>query len=250
MSKVEAEGTRPLAAIPSRWNELWRKEDWWAIWLGLGIVVAGYILFSHGASLRWIAVTPPKWSSFAQFGAHFTDNISRYAAQFILWLAIFTVALTALGHKARDFVPSFVFLYLLSVVVIAAGQWDQANRYNVEAPLLALVLGLVISNLVGLPRWLDAGFRVEFYIKTGIVLLGATLPFTLIVWAGPVAIFQASIVSIVTFLVIFWAGASAWTGACRRRLAPAAPSAASPPRSPSPAPSAPSATIRPSPSPR
>jgi uncharacterized membrane protein YadS len=35
------------------------------------------------------------------------------------------------------------------------------------------------------------------------VLLGATLPFTLIIWAGPVAIFQASIVSIVTFLVIY-----------------------------------------------
>src|SRR5208283_776696 len=69
-----------------------------------------------------------------------------------------------------------------------------------------LMVGLVISNLFGLPRWLDAGFRVEFYIKTGIVLLGATLPFTLIVWAGPVAILQASIVSIVTFLVIFFTG--------------------------------------------
>ena len=63
--------------------------------------------------------------------------------------------------------------------------------------------GLALSNLVGLPRWLDAGFRVEFYIKTGIVLLGATLPFTLVVWAGPTAILQASIVSIVTFLVIY-----------------------------------------------
>jgi uncharacterized membrane protein YadS len=69
---------------------------------------------------------------------------------------------------------------------------------------VALAAGLVLSNLVGLPRWLDAGFRVEFYIKLGIVLLGATLPFTLIVWAGPTAIFQASIVSIVTFAVIYW----------------------------------------------
>jgi len=50
---------------------------------------------------------------------------------------------------------------------------------------------------------MDASFRVEFYIKTGIVLLGATLPFALIVWAGPVAILQASIVSIATFPVIF-----------------------------------------------
>jgi len=39
----------------------------------------------------------------------------------------------------------------------------------------------------GLPRSLDAGFRVEFYIKLGIVLMGATIPFTLIAWAGPVA---------------------------------------------------------------
>ena len=71
---------------------------------------------------------------------------------------------------------------------------------------MALLLGLVIANLIVLPRWLDAGFRVEFYIKVGIVLLGATLPFTLIIWAGPVAILQASIVSIMTFLVIIFVG--------------------------------------------
>jgi uncharacterized membrane protein YadS len=65
---------------------------------------------------------------------------------------------------------------------------------------------MLIANVVGLPRWMDTGFRVEFYIKTGIVLLGATLPFTLVIWAGPVAIVQASIVSIVTFLVIYFVG--------------------------------------------
>ena len=124
--------------------------------------------------------------------------------QFLAWLAVFTVALTSLGHKARDFLPSFAILYALSVAIFALGQWDQANTYNLEPPLVALAVGLVLSNLIGLPRFLDAGFRVEFYIKTGIVLLGATLPFTLIVWAGPAAILQASIVSIVTFLVIYW----------------------------------------------
>jgi uncharacterized integral membrane protein (TIGR00698 family) len=95
---------------------------------------------------------------------------------------------------------------VLSLAVFVFGQWDKANTYDLEPPLVALALGLVLSNLVGLPRWLDAGFRVEFYIKTGIVLLGATLPFTLIVWAGPAAILQASIVSLVTFAVIYWVG--------------------------------------------
>jgi uncharacterized integral membrane protein (TIGR00698 family) len=196
----------PASRAPSStvgWRELWLKEDWWAIWLGLGIVIVGYVLFINGASLKWIAVTPEKWADFSQLGAHFAANGIRYLAQFLVWLALFALAITALGHKPRDFAASFVFLYVLSVVIFALGQWTQANYYNLEPPLVALVIGLVISNLIGLPRWMDAGFRVEFYVKTGIVLLGATLPFTLILWAGPVAILQASIVSIATFLVIF-----------------------------------------------
>jgi uncharacterized integral membrane protein (TIGR00698 family) len=193
-----------VVAPPLRWRELWLKEDWWAIWLGLGIVLVAYVFFANGANIRWIAVTPSKWSTLPQLGAHFAGNYERYIVQFLAWLAVFTVALTSLGHKARDFLPSFAILYALSVAIFALGQWDQANTYNLEPPLVALAVGLVLSNLIGLPRFLDAGFRVEFYIKTGIVLLGATLPFTLIVWAGPAAILQASIVSIVTFLVIYW----------------------------------------------
>jgi len=197
-------------AVPSPsssgWSELWRKEDWWAIWIGLGIVAVAYALFANGDSLKWIAVTPAKWSNFGQLADHFSANIVRYAAQLCLWLVIFTAATSVLGHKAARFIPAFLLLYLISLVIFSLGQWDQANKYNLEPPLVALLLGMLISNLIGLPRWLDAGFRVEFYIKVGIVLLGATLPFTLMIWAGPIAILQASIVSITTFLVIFWVG--------------------------------------------
>ncbi|MGA7326121.1 MAG: putative sulfate exporter family transporter, partial [Rhodomicrobium sp.] len=187
------------------WNELWLKEDWWAIWLGLGLVLVAYILFAQGASLKWLTVTPAKWSNFSQLTTDLSANALRYVAQFAFWLAAFSIALTSLGHKARNFIPAFTILYVLSLAIFAAGQWDQAAKYNLEPPLVALALGLLISNVIGLPRWADAGFRVEFYVKTGVVLLGATLPFSLIAWAGPVAILQASIVAVVTFLVIFFA---------------------------------------------
>jgi uncharacterized membrane protein YadS len=121
------------------------------------------------------------------------------------------------GYAVRQFAAGFVLVYVLSVFVFAVGAWDKAQYYNVEPPLIALLGGLLIANLIGIPRWLDAGFRVEFYIKTGIVLLGATLPFTLIIWAGPVAILQASIVSIVTFLTIF--ATSRYLGLDRRLAA-------------------------------
>ena len=203
MTNVEAHPDRAMAP-PLRWRELWLKEDWWAIWLGLGIVVAAYGLFVGGSSIRWLAVTPVKWSTLSQLGAHFAASYDRYIAQFVAWLVVFAVALTALGHRARDFIPSFVVLYALSLVIFVVGQWDKANTYDLEPPLVALIVGLALSNLFGLPSWLDAGFRVEFYIKTGIVLLGATLPFTLIVWAGPAAILQASVVSVITFAAIYW----------------------------------------------
>ena len=205
MNRIDAEVPSDLIRPASQgWRELWLKEDWWAIWLGLGIVVIAYVAFANGSSVRWIAVTPAKWSNLAQLGAHFAANVDRYVAQFIAWLAMFSLALGALGYRAREFIPAFILLYLSSVVIFAIGQWDQASTYNLEPPLVALAVGLVLSNLVGLPKWLDVGFRVEFYIKVGIVLLGATLPFTLILWAGPVAILQASVVSIATFLVIYW----------------------------------------------
>lgn len=186
------------------WRELWLKEDWWAIWIGLGIVLLGYALFTQGLSLKWIAVTPGKWSTLSQLFDDLGHNAQRYAAQYLAWLALFTGALAVMGHRPRAVIPSFSFIYLAAVAIFALGQWKEAAFYNLEPPLVALALGLVLSNLVGLPRWMDSGFRVEFYIKIGIVLLGATLPFTLLLWAGPIAIFQASIVSISTFLVIFF----------------------------------------------
>lgn len=193
----------PRAVQPSGWRELWLKEDWWAVWLGLGIVFVAYALFAQGRSLEWLAVTPAKWASWPEIAAHFAGSWPRYCAQFVLWAALFSLALRALGHSLARFLPAFLLVYLFAVLIFTLGQWTDANRYNLEPPLVALVLGLLISNVIGLPAWLDAGFRVEFYVKTGIVLLGATLPFTLIVWAGPIALVQATIVSLATFGVIF-----------------------------------------------
>jgi hypothetical protein len=222
------------------WQELWSKEDWWAVWLGLGIVILACALFHAGSTFfSWIAVAPAKWSTFPQLEDHFSKSAGRYAAQFGAFLILFTIATSFIGQKAKAFIPSFLFIYIVSLVIIAAGNWDQANRYNLEPPLLGLLLGLIISNVSGLPRWLDAGFRVEFYIKLGIVLLGATLPFTLIIWAGPVAILQS---------FSSWRGNSVLTPAFRQRSAQAARSAESRRPSPWPVRCARKKSILPSPS--
>ncbi len=206
MSQSHVLPSTPLRerAVEGRATRGWPvKEDWWAVLLGLGLVVAAMLLFGQGSSLKWLAVTPARWSTFGALASDLQANALRYVVQFAFWAAAFTAIAAALGFSPRKFLTAFVLLYVGSLLIFILGQWDQANRYNLEPPLVALALGLVLANLNLVPRSLDEGFRVELYVKTGIVLLGATLPLSLMIWAGPVAIGQASIVSLVTIFVIF-----------------------------------------------
>ena len=203
MTTISATTTRPDAP-PSFRRELFAKEDWWAVWIGLGLVIVAVLAFSAGSSLKWIAVAPQKWSSLGELGTQLATNAPRYLALFVLWLALFGIGVRSLGISLRQFAPAFAVVFAGSLLVYAIGVWDQSTRYNLEPPLVALLFGLLIANTVGVPAWMKSGLRVEFFVKTGIVLLGAGLPFTLILWAGPVAIVQAAIVSLVTFGTIYF----------------------------------------------
>jgi uncharacterized membrane protein YadS len=198
-------------------SELLRKEDWWAIWIGLGLVAVAVGLFAQGGSIGWIAIAPQKWSHLADAVQQLRAHAVQYLALLVLWSVLFGLGAVALDFKLSRFLPSFVLVFVAALLLYFLGQWDQASHYNLEPPLVALALGLLISNTVGVPRWAHAGLRVEFYIKTGIVLLGAGLPLTLMAWAGPVALIQATVVSLVTFSVIYVGGT--WLGLDRRLAA-------------------------------
>jgi len=180
------------------------REDWWAVIIGVGLIALGVAFFLSGGSIKWIAVAPQKWSHLSEVGLQLRTHAAQFVALFGLWAVIFAVATAALGYRTREFLGTFVLVYIVSLALYFLGLWDQASRYSLEPPLVGLVLGLLISNTVGLPRWAGAGLRVELFIKTGIVLLGTGLPLTLIAWAGPVALLQAAIVSLVTFGVIYF----------------------------------------------
>ncbi len=190
----------------SRITDLWKKEDWWAIWLALGIILVALIFFYSDTTIAAIAVKPPKWDSLSTLGAHFAESWNWYIAQFIMWLIIFTISIKIMGHSVREYIPGFVIIYILSAIILAFSSWKYAKNYNLEAPLVALILGLIGGNFLKLPKWLDTSLRTEYYIKTGIILLGATLPFSLIIKAGPIAFLQATIVSLATFFTIFLVG--------------------------------------------
>lgn len=196
------------ATQPSNgWSDLWKKEDYWAVWLGLGLVFAAIFAWNSGSSFfKWIAVSVPAYSDFSKATLFVSTHLGAFFALFVLLSVIFSIAIKILGHNLKEYLPGFAILFVISIIVTVLGSWSVMKKYNLETPLLALAVGLVIGNLIRIPKWIDTSLRTEFYVKTGIVLMGATLPFTLILQSGPTAFLQATIVAVSTFLTIYWAG--------------------------------------------
>ena len=91
----------------------------------------------------------------------------------------------------------------------AAGTPFARVAKSIEFPVYAIALGL-IGNLIltklALRDTLSAGFRTEFFIKTGLVLLGASINLKLLVTAAGPAIIQALLLISTVFGFTWWLG--------------------------------------------
>lgn len=189
------------------WGDLFKKEDYWAVWIGLGLTLVAILLWTAGNTfMKWIAISIPGFSDFSDPMSYIGSHLGGLIALYITLAVIFGFALKVLGHKVKDFLIGFTIIFLLTLAVSVWGSWKVMKDLNLEAPLLALAIGLLIGNVIKMPEWMNSALRTEFFVKTGIVLMGATLPFTLIIQAGPTAFLQATIIAVATFLTIYWAG--------------------------------------------
>lgn len=183
------------------------KEDSWANIIGLFLVLGiSAFWFFDGF---WIAkVFNLKFSSWS--GTKITNTFKNLSVlNFIVFFCFFGIwfgiVSRFLSKNLLNFIFGFCILFALSVLVFLISNHTSAKELQLESPLIALLLGLVLGNFANLPRWFKDSLLTEFYVKIGIVLMGATLPLTLLISAGGVAILQACIITIVTFWTIYFA---------------------------------------------
>ena len=108
------------------------------------------------------------------------------------------VALAALSRFLEQTVPA-----------AAKGTAFAGVAAAIEFPVYAILLGLlgnVVLTRLGLRDRLAGGFRTEFFIKTGLVLLGASINFAVILTAAGPAILQALVLISVVFGFTWWLG--------------------------------------------
>jgi len=108
------------------------------------------------------------------------------------------------GGAVRAFMIGFPVVFLLAWLARVLAGNGLFIDYGIEYVIFALLLGLLISNTVGTPEWLKPSAQTEFYIKTGLVILGAGLLFMEVVQAGALGILQAVLVVVVIWYVCFW----------------------------------------------
>jgi uncharacterized membrane protein YadS len=78
---------------------------------------------------------------------------------------------------------------------------------SIEFPVYAIVVGLAggaVLGALGLRERLSAAFRTEFFIKVGLVLLGASINLAVIARAAGPAIVQSVILISTVFLATWW----------------------------------------------
>lgn len=190
---------------PAHWL---KKEDGWSIVIGIGLVIVTSVLFLLDAKdiLSLFSASAPTWKNTAQLAEKLPSKLPSFVVLYGLFACMLTLGAKHLGLNAKRFFVGFSALYWLASLILVVSNNATLKSWQLESPLVALFLGLLIGNFCKLPAWLNEGLRTEYYVKTGIVLMGATLPFSLILQAGPVAIGQALIVSVVTFGTIYGAG--------------------------------------------
>ncbi len=195
-------------------------EDWWAVILGgvvLAIAFAAVYQFGQ-ADMSGETVENPLAAWIDKPGG-WTDNpaaslvkegkstalVGTFAV-FAVSLVVFGAGQFGMGQSLARFAAGFLVVFLLATVAYVMAGQATVKLYHLGYALWAIVLGLLISNTVGTPGFVKPAVKTEFYIKTGLVILGAEILFGKLLALGKPGIFIAWVVTPIVLVTTYWFG--------------------------------------------
>ncbi len=118
----------------------------------------------------------------------------------------FAIGSTFLGQRFGRFFKGFIYVFLVGLLAYLLGAQSNMKAIGFGYAAWAILLGLLISNTMGTPQWVKPALSTEFYIKTGLVILGAEILLSKILAIGLPGIFVAWIVTPVVLVTTYWFG--------------------------------------------
>jgi uncharacterized membrane protein YadS len=118
-------------------------------------------------------------------------NLWAGAAIGLAYLVLSAIGVRLLGGSVLRYALGFPVVYVLSWAAQLLAGNSTVSYWGLEYVIFALAIGLFVGNVVGVPAWLREAVRTEFFIKTGLVILGSSVLFLEILQAGALGIAQA-----------------------------------------------------------
>lgn len=180
-------------------------EDSWANIIG-GVLIAGvlvWVVALHGGK----PVSPVyAWTDANMLLAKVLNsaNLAIVALCGLVFALLSAVAVKLSGGNLLKYLAGFSIVFLLAIFSLLVAGNGSVEAYGLEYVVFALLVGLLLNNLFKLPEWLKTAARSEFFIKTGLIILGSSILFPNIVQAGFPGILQAlAVVSVVWFFSLW-----------------------------------------------
>ncbi|NOT26036.1 MAG: putative sulfate exporter family transporter [Acidobacteria bacterium] len=175
------------------------NEDWIAVAIGAAIILL-VILGLRPAVPRFGWDTPDALSATVLTA----ENFSKWIQVGLLMLVPAVAGARVMGVPAIPFLLGFAVLYTVAGVAQVLAGFTGSSAVGLEYVIYALVIGLVLGQTTTLRRRLMEAVRAEYYIKVGLVVLGASVLFSELVEAGLLGIAQALLVVISVWSFSFW----------------------------------------------
>jgi len=176
----------------------WQNEDWLAVITAVPLIAA--------VLLGWSPVMPKLgWLRAADIEKVLTGaNLTAMGQIGLIFVLVSAIVLAAsLGKKVLPFIGGAALVFVLAMAAQFLSAQATVKAYGLEYVVFALSLGLLWSHLLPVPGWLMAAVRTEFFIKVGIVMLGASILFPELMKAGLPGLIQAAIVIPVVWHITF-----------------------------------------------
>ncbi|HZJ61232.1 MAG TPA: putative sulfate exporter family transporter [Chitinophagaceae bacterium] len=179
-------------------------EDGWALCIG-GLLIAIVLVIAFLTDFKF---TSPayQWSNANDLVTKVltVKNVSLIAAIGFVFALLSSIAVRLSGANSLRYIEGFVIIYALAILSLIIAGNKTISSYGIEYVVFGLIIGLILSNLNLSPAWLKEAARSEFFIKTGLIILGTSILFTDIVNAGLPGILQAVAVVIVVWFFALW----------------------------------------------
>ena len=119
---------------------------------------------------------------------------------------LFAIGAAVMGWNVGQFLVGFPVVFILATLAFFIANQTEVRAWGLSYVLWGVIFGMLISNTIGTPKWLMPAVQTEYFIKTGLVLLGASILFTKILLIGIPGVFVTWVVTPIVLIVTFWFG--------------------------------------------